>query len=128
MLSNEKIGFKDLLTGVLAVYEKTPDPVAIAIWWGVLVNYEFNSIKNAFSEHIKRGKFAPRPADILELLDLACCGFKCNLNDLNYYYDQGFSNVEVSILNPRVSNISDALKLEIETIMGCKVRVIFQHI
>ena len=71
MLSNEKTGFKELLTSTLSVYEKTPDPATIGIWWNALVNHEFHNVKNAFSGHIRRSKFAPRPADILELLDSA---------------------------------------------------------
>ena len=68
MLLNEKTKFGELLIAALSVYDKTPDPSTIGIWWNALDGQSFEKVKSAFSEHIKRNKFAPRPADIIALL------------------------------------------------------------
>lgn len=70
MLSTDKRNFNELLIATLGIYDKIPAPAVTGIWWNALAAHEFDAVKAAFSEHIKRGKFAPRPADILELLDL----------------------------------------------------------
>lgn len=70
MKSTDKQNFNKLLIATLGVYDKIPAPEVTSIWWNALAAHEFEEIKTAFAEHIKRGKFAPRPADILELLDL----------------------------------------------------------
>jgi hypothetical protein len=65
----DKQNFAKLMTATMAVYEKTVNPDVIGIWWNALCAYEFDDVKNAFSAHIKRGEFAPRPASIIAILD-----------------------------------------------------------
>ncbi len=62
-----------ILAGVLAycaeVYEKPlPSEEALRVWRWALEGAEAEEIRRAFAEHLRRSKFFPRPADILELL------------------------------------------------------------
>lgn len=69
MLENDKQSFSKLMTATMAVYEKQVNPDVIGIWWNALADHEFSDVKNAFSTHIKRGEFAPRPANITSILN-----------------------------------------------------------
>jgi hypothetical protein len=46
-----------------------PEPDMLRIWWASLQNYDINTVSAAFSEYAMRGKYAPKPADILGILD-----------------------------------------------------------
>lgn len=71
MRDNDKPSFAKLMTATLAVYEKPVNPDVISIWWNALSEHEFADVRDAFSVHIKRGEFAPRPAHIISILNVA---------------------------------------------------------
>ena len=81
--------------------------------WQELVDLDYSEVRQEFK---------------LDPIILDCCGYKCSINDLKYDFDQGFSTVEISVMNPRVGNITAGFQTEIESIIGCKVKIIFQHI
>lgn len=70
MLDNQKRDFQTLMVSTMEIYQKTISASALRIWWSALVEYDFESVRRAFSAHItgKRGQFAPLPADILNHL------------------------------------------------------------
>jgi hypothetical protein len=39
------------------------------VWWTVLKEYQLADISDAFIKHVKRSKFEPKPADIIELIE-----------------------------------------------------------
>lgn len=46
-----------------------PEPDILRIWWASLERYSIENVSTAFSEYAQRGKFAPKPADIHEIMD-----------------------------------------------------------
>lgn len=46
-----------------------PSPDILRIWFAALISYDIKDVSNAFSQYVTRGKFPPKPADILEILD-----------------------------------------------------------
>jgi len=68
MTPQHKAGFVDLLVKTYLVFDKEPDAKTLDIWWDLLCAYHHKDIAKAFEMHIKKGKFAPRPSDILDTL------------------------------------------------------------
>lgn len=54
-----------------------------------------------------------------------CCNRKTTLNDLNYYFPQGFARFALTARNPGVSEFDEQSKNELEQILGCKLRIIW---
>lgn len=46
-----------------------PDADVLRIWWASLLKFDITEVSAAFSQYAQRGKFAPKPADILEIID-----------------------------------------------------------
>jgi hypothetical protein len=57
-----------------------------------------------------------------------CCGKKCTLHELVYEWPQGFGRFALDAMNPNIGELEDKYKREFETILGTKLRVIYQHI
>jgi hypothetical protein len=57
-----------------------------------------------------------------------CCGNKCTLHELVYEWPQGFGRFALDAMNPNIGELEDKYKREFETILGTKLRVIYQHI
>lgn len=57
-----------------------------------------------------------------------CCGKKCTLHELVYEWPQGFGRFALDAMNPNIGKLEDTFKREFETILGTKLRVIYQHI
>ena len=73
MLDIDKKDFFLLLAATLEVYGQTPPSQGVMrIWWQAFANFEAALIRQAFSEHIRTSKYAPRPADILEAIERLC--------------------------------------------------------
>jgi len=69
MRDNDKQSFIKLMVATMAVYDKPANSDVIGIWWNALSEHEFPDVRDAFSAHIKRGEFAPRPASIISILN-----------------------------------------------------------
>jgi hypothetical protein len=48
---------------------EAPDADVIRIWWASLEKFDLSDVSAAFSQYAQRGKYAPKPADILEIID-----------------------------------------------------------
>tara|TARA_R110000803_G_scaffold4054_8_gene13915 strand:- start:5609 stop:6271 length:663 start_codon:yes stop_codon:yes gene_type:complete len=67
---SDKKQFKQLIDDVSELYGKDkPSQSILRQWWMVLENYPYNIVEQALSYHIKHSKFAPRPADIIEMVE-----------------------------------------------------------
>lgn len=67
-MNNQKSQFFSVLSSAYEVYgQPLPSENALNLWVRVLEGVDFDTIRQAFSDHIKLSKFAPRPADIIEL-------------------------------------------------------------
>jgi hypothetical protein len=56
-----------------------------------------------------------------------CCGARHSLHDLNYDWPQGFCRFNVCAENPGIGKLSVAQCARFAGILGCPVRVIYQH-
>jgi hypothetical protein len=54
---------------MLVCVGEAPEPDVLRIWWASLHGYTIEAVSAAFSEYAMRGKFAPKPSDILYILD-----------------------------------------------------------
>jgi hypothetical protein len=67
---SDKKQFKQLIDDVSELYGKDkPSQSILRQWWMVLEDYPFHIVEQALSYHIKHSKFAPRPADIIEMVE-----------------------------------------------------------
>lgn len=69
MFETQKRAFSDLMDSVMPIYAIEASKPTKQIWWNLLVGYEFNDVGAAFAEYLRTGKFAPKPADIIALID-----------------------------------------------------------
>jgi len=59
---------------------------------------------------------------------MPCCAAEFTLHDLVYEWPQGFAHSGVEAMNPNIGRLSDDQRARFESILGCRVRVIYQHI
>jgi hypothetical protein len=59
---------------------------------------------------------------------LPCCGVSLTLNELAYECPQGFARFGISAMNPNIGRLSEEQVGRLAEILGCKARVIYQHI
>lgn len=64
----------------------------------------------------------------LKPLRLPCGDMVKSLNELRYYYDQGFSRFILDAMNPYIGELEPEQTTRFEEILGCPVKVIYQHI
>ena len=53
----------------LACGGEAPEPDVLRIWWAALLKFEIHEVRAAFTQYVMHGKFPPKPADILQILD-----------------------------------------------------------
>lgn len=73
MIEDDKKGFAALLKSSMAIYQQEASTDVLRIWWAALQRFDISQVRDAFGRHIqdtKTGKFAPRPADILAILEM----------------------------------------------------------
>lgn len=64
----EKDDFLFALEQTLKFYGKELDNMALSFWWTTCKDKPIDKLKKALVEHMKIGKYAPRPADILTIV------------------------------------------------------------
>ena len=57
-----------------------------------------------------------------------CCGGTTNLNDLDYIWPAGFSRFCLEARNPNVEDLDVQAVKRLESILGCQLRRIWQHV
>lgn len=57
------------------------------------------------------------------------CGHSLpSLNALDYHFDQGFSRFMIEAMNPTIARLTPEQVIQLEAILGCSLKVIYQHI
>lgn len=79
MRENDFDEFEQLLTAAFDVLGKTPaakviSPTALALFFQALAEYPLPKVRAALAAHVKRGKFTPTPADIVEHIEASTNG------------------------------------------------------
>lgn len=70
MLDSDKKQFAQIVRSTMLVCGgDAPEPDVLRIWWASLQQFSIADVSSAFSQYAMRGKYAPKPADILEILD-----------------------------------------------------------
>ncbi len=59
---------------------------------------------------------------------LPCCGAKATLHGLKYYFQQGYGKYSLEAMNPDLGELTSSQAHDFEVILGCTLRVIYQHI
>jgi hypothetical protein len=59
---------------------------------------------------------------------MSCCSAEHTLHELEYQWPQGFARCELSLTNPNIGKLSDAQRVQLESLLGCRVRIIYQHL
>lgn len=62
--------FKEILEATMSMYNREIPIATRRIWWAALAAYELSVVRRALAHHVtgSKGKFAPLPADILDLI------------------------------------------------------------
>ena len=58
---------------------------------------------------------------------LPCCGRRVSLNDLVYSWPSGFARYTLEAMNPGLGSLPDRVRTRLESVLGCRVRVIWAH-
>lgn len=64
--------FHDGVAGVMSFYSKDVSRFALDVWWNALKTYDLPAINDAFNRYVvnpDKGQFAPKPADIVSMLE-----------------------------------------------------------
>src|SRR4051812_44974053 len=64
----------------------------------------------------------------LRQIELPCCRAKRSLNELKYEWPQGFARFSVEAMNPGICDLTEDHLKEFETVLGCRVRKVLQHL
>lgn len=64
----------------------------------------------------------------LKRLALPCCGAQRTLADLKYDWPQAFARFSVEAMNPGIRDLTDEQMRAFESVLGCSVRKVLQHI
>lgn len=73
MLESQKLEFAELVKSSMMIYQQEITTDLLKIWWNCLIGHDLKTVKDAFGRHIqdtKSGKFAPKPADIIAMIEL----------------------------------------------------------
>lgn len=68
METSERENLSYKLSEVFSLYNKTLEPAVVKLWLRALADKPWPQISDALDEHMRVGKYAPRPVDILEIL------------------------------------------------------------
>ncbi|HKS16646.1 MAG TPA: hypothetical protein VJU16_04985 [Planctomycetota bacterium] len=60
-------------------------------------------------------------------ITLPCCGKSSTLNDLMYFWAQGFARFSLEAMNPGLRDLKTDQVRDLEKILGCPLRVILAH-
>lgn len=70
MNRSDAANFEEDLTATMELYGKpAPSTPAMRRWWSALQSYPLAVVLRAFSQHERLSKFAPKPADIIEIIN-----------------------------------------------------------
>lgn len=71
MRQDDKQKFVRLVTDVMAFYRQDVSEFAVTVWWQACESFDFEQVAKALTAHAMdpdRGQFAPKPADLVRLL------------------------------------------------------------
>lgn len=71
MRDSDKREFSGLMTDVMAFYGKDTSKFMLTVWWAACEPFEFEQVRKALNAHCvdpERGQFAPKPADVVKVL------------------------------------------------------------
>lgn len=71
MQAADRAAFKTLLTDALAFYRQDVSTFALSVWWAACAPFELEQVRKALTSHAmdpERGQFAPKPADMVRVL------------------------------------------------------------
>jgi hypothetical protein len=72
MIDSEKNEFAAMFKASMSIYQQEAGTEVLRLWWAALSRFDISQVREAFSRHIqdaKAGKFAPRPADIIGVIE-----------------------------------------------------------
>lgn len=72
MLKQDKKQFAELMRATLGIYDKEITAETLVLWWNALQAHSVEEVREALSRHVQdrdRGRFAPKPADVLAVID-----------------------------------------------------------
>lgn len=64
----------------------------------------------------------------LEPVQVPCCGARLSLAKLTYDWPQGYALFSVQAMNPEIADLTTEQLQEFESILGCPVIKVFQHV
>ncbi len=64
---------------------------------------------------------------VLSKRPLPCCGAQSSLHDLKYEWPQGFARFNVCAENPSIGKLSQEQCRRFDQLLGCPVRIIYEH-
>jgi hypothetical protein len=69
MFDSQKRDFSSLLDSVFPIYGVEASKPTKLLWWNLLIEYDLADVAAAFADHLRRGRFAPKPADIIQAIE-----------------------------------------------------------
>lgn len=70
MVETDKKRFAAVLrASMLTLGSPAPEVEVLRVWWAALNRFELADIESAFGEYVSRGKKAPMPANVIEIIE-----------------------------------------------------------
>lgn len=72
MIEQDKGEFSQIMQGTMAMYSKDVSSALLKMWYASLIEYDIAALREAFNAWLRnpdQGQFAPKPADIIRLID-----------------------------------------------------------
>jgi hypothetical protein len=64
----------------------------------------------------------------LKATQLPCCGAAQSLDSLIYHWPQGFARFSLEAMNPNIRDLPPVAELNLEKVLKCGLRKIWQHL
>jgi hypothetical protein len=70
MQDSDKKQFAHILrASFLTLGGESPEVDVMRMWWATLQQFAIDDVRQAFGEYVRRGKYQPKPADIIEIIE-----------------------------------------------------------
>lgn len=70
MNESDKKSFAEIINTAFRVLGcEVPERESLRAWWGLMKQFSIAQVGDAFTEYVRRGKFQPKPSDIIEIIE-----------------------------------------------------------
>ena len=69
MTNNDEMQFAEAMTMLAVVFDKEITKTLAKVYFNTLIKYDINQVQKAVTDHIAKGRFFPKPIELVELIN-----------------------------------------------------------